>query len=1097
MRKIFLIFLVITLGVATSLMARAPEGYQPSPLAKANINQVTRTICSIANWTYWQYSSGLSAHTPADQSGGIYPKGKAGVIYTDGLVWGGHYDGNPNDIRVGGVTYNVGTVAGWIDENGNPADPNNERVKIWRIRDDWQTLTYDQVRNDAMILNQLGGIGEVTDAMCQDIIDQYEEDWKNWPTDLGAPFYDVNNNGVYEPDLDGDGTKWEEGEDDRPGVASADQVIWYVANDLDKTATTALYGSDPIGIELQVTMWAYAQPDARLGQIVFKKYKFINRSGVDLTNTYVSQWSDPDIGTYTNDFVGCDTTLSLGFAYNGEDTDADFAALGMAPAAVGYDFFQGPIVESPGDTAVFNFEKRVGYKNLPMSSFGWFAAGSAITDPELGQYVGTLQFYNLMRGFVPTDDIDDPVPWTIGNKDGNPTTKYPLAGDPITEPESDRIDGNGEYFSPGDRRMCLSTGPFTFAAGDTQEVVVAVIGGSSTSRLKSLGEVKTTDQVAQTVYDNAFKGIPSAPAAPKPTFKTFEDEVVIEWGSDKSAVEATEEQSIAGYEFEGYNVYQLPSSSAGKDEAVKIATFDKINGVKTIMGKKFLPQFGGEGTVPVQNGLDKGVQRYIHITKDHLTGNPLYEGKTYYFAVTAYNYKEDPELIANKALETALVPTPVRVEEPAPGDSMAAEATELIPVEHSAGPSDGIAEVQVINPAALTGHEYKIFFELDEDTNSATYGEYLYSVKDMETGEVVASDVPQASSIDAGSDAPIIDGVQVKVSGPPEGINNVFETDADGNVVDDNVSTLYAPSLGSTGYIVTSSSSYFIDRFGLMGMDDFTLDFSEQSVAWNYYGLEGPTCLDEKVPFSMYRYDFSEDETERMFIAIYDSRFDSQPGTFDTTGTGPYGNPAYDPIYGYISSSGPYDPADESEYLSVNNLNEPPSNTGWGDDGNPTTYPILNYIRIEDYLGNGLPIGNKIKIVTNKPNTAADEFTFSTKAPTLDDKALAKKQVEKINVFPNPYYAHNPSATDRFDNYVTFTHLPQKAEIRIFNLKGVMVKKLEKDNTKQFQQWDLTNESDLPVASGIYIAHVELPDLDETKVLKIAIVQKKQILEYF
>ena len=55
-----------------------------------------------------------------------------------------------------------------------------------------------------------------------------------------------------------------------PGVANADQVIWYVVSDADVGTTSSLYGCTPIGIEIQYTLWGYNQPGAALGQIVFK-----------------------------------------------------------------------------------------------------------------------------------------------------------------------------------------------------------------------------------------------------------------------------------------------------------------------------------------------------------------------------------------------------------------------------------------------------------------------------------------------------------------------------------------------------------------------------------------------------------------------------------------------------------------------------------------------------------------------------------------------------------------------------------------------------------------------------------------------------------
>ena len=136
-----------------------------------------------------------------------------------------------------------------------------------------------------------------------------------------------------------------------------------------------------MNIEMQMTLWGYNQPGASLGQIVFKQIRIINKSSEDITDAYISQWSDPDLGDYGNDLVGVDTSLSLMYAYNGEATDAQYSAFGLAPAAIGYDYFAGPKVVSPGDTAIFNLKKLPGYKNLPASSFGYLVLEVHIVIP--------------------------------------------------------------------------------------------------------------------------------------------------------------------------------------------------------------------------------------------------------------------------------------------------------------------------------------------------------------------------------------------------------------------------------------------------------------------------------------------------------------------------------------------------------------------------------------------------------------------------------------------------------------------------------------------------------------------------------------------
>ncbi|SVC73567.1 uncharacterized protein METZ01_LOCUS326421, partial [marine metagenome] len=342
-------------------------------------------------------------------------------------------------------------------------------------------------------------------------------------------------------------------------------------------------------------------PGASLGQIIFKNVRLLNKGSADLTEAYISLWSDPDLGDYGDDFVGVDTSLSLMYAYNGAPEDQDYAAFGLAPAAVGYDFFAGPIVPSAGDTAIFNLKKRPGYKNLPASSFGYFIAGGVYSDPgPYGNTEAAREYYNLMRGYAPTDDLENPTPWIDGST--GLETLFPYAGDPVT--------GVGDLDSgPADRRMLINAGPFTLAVGDTQDIVTAIVGGLGDTQLSSITDMKFSDDVAQLLFDDLFQSVPAAPAPPQVNVSTTESSVILNWGTDEAAIDATEETVTAGYAFEGYNIYQLPSATAALEDGIKLATFDLENGVTEILGNVFLPEFGTQVSVPVQNGLDVGVKR--------------------------------------------------------------------------------------------------------------------------------------------------------------------------------------------------------------------------------------------------------------------------------------------------------------------------------------------------------------------------------------------------------------------------------------------------------------------------------------------------------
>ena len=1106
------------------------------------------SLINIGNFGYWQKYDATSAHTPSGNSGGIYPRGTAANIYLDGVLVGG-YTGNV--LHVSGTIYANGLVSGYIGSDGTLQS--GGAVRLYRIRKGWETLTFDQLRVDASEIYETTVSG-VTDAQIQAVLDQYEADWNNWPTDLGAPFYDLDGDGMYEPD-DGE----------TPGMADADQVIWYVATDADVGTTSALYGCPPIGIEIQYTLWGYNQPGAALGQIIFKNVRILNKGAADLTDAYISQWSDPDVGDYTNDFVGMDTTLSLMFSYNGVADDGDYAAYGLAPAAVGYDFFAGPIVESPGDTAIFNLKKKPGYKNLPASSFGYFIAGGVWSDPgPYGDTEAAREYYNLMRGYAPTDDLDNPTPWWDLSSGDSVETKFPLAGDPVT--------GTGDLDAgPADRRMLINAGPFTLAVGDTQDIVTAVIGGIGDTYLTSVTDVKNTDAVAQTLFDDLFSSVPSAPPAPVVIATPFDDQVLLDW-SGLEGVAATESSNISGYAFQGYNVYQLPSATATKGEALLIGTFDLNDGVQTIYGNVFVPEYGTTVEIPVQYGRDKGVKRQLIVSEDWLTGGPLYVGSEYYFAVTAYNYNPAPPLIEDKALETALTPVYVQLKPPDFGTRYTKSAGDGLEIIHT-GPGQGEVSATVTNPAALTGDQYSVSFLTDTSyvhVNGETVSGTLWRLTNATKNTTPVSFFKQAAD-QSDSDQPIVDGVQVIVSGPAPG--TIIEIDEyaswpdNSTLVDGTTDSHLAPSLSQTGNIWDNRAgginlpSYArdYDRFDYWGFDDVIVDFGDSSLSWEYYSgwlhhdsTEGSATYLEPVyqPFALYRVKPFGGDTLRLFAGFWDSNhdgkwsvnYDPADSSFDWT-TPTFGAEAWEPIYaiqGYDVDGNEvsYDPAKAAEYIAYQfeptseqegydalNL---ASNSTWGNAAGDFNYPFVTAMLLGAYYGpnddssyvegsaeggaSSLPqIGhydkNGVQLTVNhyfifqtaKGNTADDVFTYTSSAPEGSDSTAAV-DLEKINVFPNPYYASNSQETNRFDHFVTFNHLPDdgtNVTIKIYTIDGVMVRELENvaASPNQYLRWDLRNGSNLPVASGPYVAHVKTAHGE--RILKLYVVQRNQVVQYY
>ncbi|MFH0991383.1 MAG: choice-of-anchor X domain-containing protein, partial [bacterium] len=528
-----LLISILLFSITVAQMPDKTYRSKTSSLAKTTVLGGTNSyqILNINNLTSWIRADGMSNTTPSNNSGLIFPRGTASTIYRDGIIWGGKAFTNagltlqaPNQlVRVGGGSYNMGTKGGRIIGTGATAvatDPNGSDVRVYRIRRDYKKMTNDELKRDAADVYEVK-YDNVTSGQIAAVLAQYELDWQQWPTQYGAPFIDRNHNGVYDSPPAFSSTFTVDSlttqQRDEPGVASsnlyfpADQVLWTVYNDLDTLQTKSFEGSHPLGLEAQVTIWGYKS--SSLSNVMFRRVKLINKGGVDvggvkgsfwIDSMYVSQWSDPDLGEASNDLVGCDSILSMGFVFNAYDTDTNYQSFGLPPAAFGYDFFQGPAVPSPGDTAIFDLKKKAGYKNLGLTAFSYFSQGSSYLDPPFGDYLnGTGRWYKMLRGFAPLGSLYD-ADQSYALPPGYSITKFPLSGDPIYW--TGFMDGQGTSYSPlpGDRRIILATGPFALAPGDTQEVVVALVGGMGGDKVSSFIAMKANDNLAQAMYNSLF-----------------------------------------------------------------------------------------------------------------------------------------------------------------------------------------------------------------------------------------------------------------------------------------------------------------------------------------------------------------------------------------------------------------------------------------------------------------------------------------------------------------------------------------------------------------------------------------------------------------
>lgn len=653
-----------------------------------------QSILNINNATMWVTGEGFHDWVVASGWNGAYPNGtQVGAIFAEGILWGGKvYDGTDPVVRVDGNTYGTGCSA---------------MIRLFRVRPDF--LTGDITADVATFLNI--PIGQVSASDIQTVRDQYQKDWDEWPArdespygNQGAPYKDVDKDGKYDPAID------------IPGIPGASQTLFIKYND---DISTANYGSNPIGLEVSETYWAYSYSGA-LGNVIYKKvnivYKGIPEANPNshIDDMYIVQWADPDVGTSSDDFAGCDTTLNLGYAYNSGPTDGVYAGIGLPVPAVGYDFLQGvsKFTGDPNDSAMFDLKWRKGYKyvnRVPMSSFVYFAAGGAWEDPDF-DYNGTLQFYNLMRGSLPRPEYPTYTPFPPEVVDYTAEGTYLLAGDPVTG--TGKLDGVAE--ATGDRRIMVTNGPFSINLGDTAQVVVALVYGMGTDNLSSVTALKTNDATAQIVFDQLFQ-LPSI-EPPKVNVANLDNKVVFDWSWDETTKSLIENYKDRGYTFEGYEVYQLPTASSNITDGVLLGTFDVINDIKAVYDTIVDPN---SVRIPVltANGTDKGIQRHYILDYDNIKKQSLYNDQEYYVAVVAYAYNPSP-LLPFHALRSPVIVRTVIPQSPPLGVTLGeAEGNSLDP-QHATGVADAVTTADVIDPTVVTGHDYEIFFTQVEEVRN-------------------------------------------------------------------------------------------------------------------------------------------------------------------------------------------------------------------------------------------------------------------------------------------------------------------------------------------------------------------------------------------
>lgn len=248
------------------------------------------------------------------------------------------------------------------------------------------------------------------------------------------------------------------------------EMLWFTFH--DQTPHTQSL-ANRLDVEVQATVFSYGclEPDNPLNNTVFVHYKLISHNVEHTDDMFFGAFTDFDIGNPNDDFMGCDTSRNLIFAYNGDAVDE--GAYGTTAPAMALQMLRGPLSQ-------FGEE-------LSLAHIMPFEQGSGIN----GTPQNAVEYYRLLTG---------------SRRDGVPLeafgSNYP--GDP-NDPNSDSEVSAGN--APGDRRVVSSYGPFRLQPGAVNEIILGYTYTQSpdATPLQNVADMYGRADIVQAYFDNCFE----------------------------------------------------------------------------------------------------------------------------------------------------------------------------------------------------------------------------------------------------------------------------------------------------------------------------------------------------------------------------------------------------------------------------------------------------------------------------------------------------------------------------------------------------------------------------------------------------------------
>jgi len=869
------------------------------------------------------------------------------------------------------------------------------------------------------------------------------------------------------------------------GVNNSDFETFFVMDDSrDKEHSLTPYfyfplASDPdrAGLGLRVEVRGFQWSHVLAEDIVFWHYDIVNLSDFSYPTTFFGFYTDCGVGG-TNDSEDDDASFDvlLDLAYCFDDD-----GLGQPNAWItgyyGYAYLESPGNANDGidndgdgllgangmpwderrDDGIDNDGDWVGYADLNSNGV-WDADENEPLNDDVGE--------DGVGPFDPQYTVPD-----AGEGDGVPTDGEPKF-DKTDKDESDQIGltavaiyrlgqgGTGGGWPKDDESMWLkmssgvfdtslqranismvfASGPFPLNQGLRERFSMALLFG------QNLDELIFNKETVQEIY-NANYNFSKPPLKPTLTAVAGDKKVFLYW--NKIAEESRD--AFMGFEnndptqgakkdFEGYMIYR---STEAEFNDIKVITDSKGSPVywKPLVRYDLNDSIKGPDPIGVNGahfwrGDDTGL-RHSYVD------NEVQNGQTYYYACISYDMG-DP----NRGTK-GLQPTECTkiIQQDFAGNIQFVDYNCAVVVPNSpvagyvppqvlgdtrqviSGVGTGSMSVNILNPnAILDGAQYNVVFKSTDDY--PLYKTLSYDVV-RTFNNVIDTIVINEDTSNIGSG---------RVSQPFDGMALTVLNDTSVTLVD-----------SLTGWVVGSSNlAMFVTPDptlvrGIPWPADYEIRFSDTPQDTCF--LNSPP-LYRKFPVNLQVWNNTEGKYSK--VAVKDN--------------------------------------DGSQSLTIGDLIQilefqgaiTPTNArfAWNISYDPPFDP--NVVPVEPVAG------DKFRISTLKTFKTGDKFSYST-LPVQVDKSMAKDNLSRINVVPNPYLGaatwekRNLNSSGRGERKIDFINLPAQCTVRIYTITGALIKTLSKDSgfSDGSLSWDLVTEDGMDAAYGVYLYHVDAPGVGE------------------